>query len=1229
MATSTTGTTTAGINLNNISVDPTTGRVSLSGAQSGVDYQSIINSIIAARHIPIDTIQTDVTDNQAKVSAFNDLNTMLTSLQSSLSNLYGAVSFQNANNDFATKQVFASTARADGQTPPDAATLIGVSADNSATVEQHSIEILSTAKSEKISSSNFSSATTALSTLTGLTDGSFQINGTTINVFATDTLQDVRDRIKAADQGANATGVTASIVSVTSTQNVLVLTSDKTGVANTINLSNETGGALSSLGISSDGGATFTNELQVAQDARLKVDGLKDPTHYESNSLVSQTTTLSHYLNTAPSTGSFNLTVGGNTQTINYDASTDTLQTLANKINTAFGTNVASITGDASGYRLEIDGSGSTVTTNDTNGLLGDLGVDNLQVVTRPTNSITDLIPGLNISLYNAQEGTTVNLSVEQNLSGLTTDIQSFVTAYNNVRQFINKQNTTDPNTGLQDSTSSGPLFDSPVLSQVQTMLSTIIGSGVAGVDVAASTLAQIGINFVDNTTVTDPSMKDTLTVDTTALGNALTANPQGVQNLLAFGFSSSDARLSLSNFTGDTTYSPNGYAVNIAYAKSYNSDTFTPTTTFTPAYAVTGAPASNGISNVDFGSSVASGDAFRYSYSSSGEDLTLSDVTTGVSQTVNITAALDAAAGTGSDLGTGQTADISFSNFGATVTLSGDDGFQRGTSFGPAALDTSGLDTNTTATNATATLATSGIDKATVDALAASGAYDAATGKLTLGVTSSGSGEVHFDTAAGLKFAVDGGTVSSDVSATNLDDGAAHSVGVYVNNGTSDVLVGMVGFASLAASASGTGSITMDVGTGLLGETSVTQDGSTPMSDFLSGVSNGSFEIHDGSGALLGSVSYNATDSLDTLASNVSAIAGVTGKVVATPTGLAIDITSDTNDALSFQNDTGGLISALNVTNKGNSIYSANLGGSSTGADDGSATVSGNIVTATSQTGANGLAIYYNGNGDLSGASINYTVGLGAQLNFAVQKLLELEGHYRLGNRRSQREEHVRQPAHHRDAEPPRYRAADADRKVHPHGNEPRDRPGGHAADSGEHGLALWQLEQQPRLARRNPPTSPRRVRVSPSPSVYNTQRVMTATPAQLVAMLYEQAIMSLKTAVRAIEAGEIETRFKANKQASDIIVHLCNTLDIERGGEIADRLSKLYRYMLGRLTFVDVRNDPAPVREVIALLEPLYEFLGRLGAQSQSRGRPCAQARGARARRVRRPLHLRLIPT
>jgi len=113
----------------------------------------------------------------------------------------------------------------------------------------------------------------------------------------------------------------------------------------------------------------------------------------------------------------------------------------------------------------------------------------------------------------------------------------------------------------------------------------------------------------------------------------------------------------------------------------------------------------------------------------------------------------------------------------------------------------------------------------------------------------------------------------------------------------------------------------------------------------------------------------------------------------------------------------------------------------------------------------------------------------------------------------------------------------------------------------------------------------------VNDNVSKYLNQQVMTASPAKLVSMLYDRAIMSLKDAVSAIEAGEIERRWKANARAIEIIGHMWSTLDREKGGEIAANLDSLFSYMLGRLPQVDFQNDPAPAQEVIELLKPLAQ--------------------------------------
>lgn len=108
---------------------------------------------------------------------------------------------------------------------------------------------------------------------------------------------------------------------------------------------------------------------------------------------------------------------------------------------------------------------------------------------------------------------------------------------------------------------------------------------------------------------------------------------------------------------------------------------------------------------------------------------------------------------------------------------------------------------------------------------------------------------------------------------------------------------------------------------------------------------------------------------------------------------------------------------------------------------------------------------------------------------------------------------------------------------------------------------------------------------------SKYLTQEVMTASPAKLVSMLYDKVVLSLKEAIAAIESGDIEGRWRANARAMEIITHMWSTLDVEKGGEIAQNLESLFSFMLTRLPEVDIRNDPEPARDVIGLIEPLRD--------------------------------------
>lgn len=117
-----------------------------------------------------------------------------------------------------------------------------------------------------------------------------------------------------------------------------------------------------------------------------------------------------------------------------------------------------------------------------------------------------------------------------------------------------------------------------------------------------------------------------------------------------------------------------------------------------------------------------------------------------------------------------------------------------------------------------------------------------------------------------------------------------------------------------------------------------------------------------------------------------------------------------------------------------------------------------------------------------------------------------------------------------------------------------------------------------------------------------YRLQRILTASPAMRVAMLYEEATRCLNEVIRAIERKDVKDRWAANNRAQMIIEYLRGTLNMEKGGEIAANLDRIYGHILATLHLVDVNNDAKPARDAIMLLEPLRTSWATLARQPGS---------------------------
>ncbi len=124
-----------------------------------------------------------------------------------------------------------------------------------------------------------------------------------------------------------------------------------------------------------------------------------------------------------------------------------------------------------------------------------------------------------------------------------------------------------------------------------------------------------------------------------------------------------------------------------------------------------------------------------------------------------------------------------------------------------------------------------------------------------------------------------------------------------------------------------------------------------------------------------------------------------------------------------------------------------------------------------------------------------------------------------------------------------------------------------------------------------------------------YQTQQIMTASPARLVFLLYDRAIGSLREAIKAIEAGDIEARWRANKRAMDIIEHMQITLNHEQGGEIAANLEQLFALLSRELPRIDRANDARIAEKAIGLLQPLRDSWRQLADQGEQATQLAAQ--------------------
>lgn len=502
--------------------------INFSGLASGLDTETIIAQLMLIQQRPLRRLQVRQAELSARMDIYDKFRAQLGNLQTAASALASSNAFNLLKVTSSDTSVVTATAS------PDAAAGI------------YDIRVSQLAQAHKLLSEPHPSATAELGVA-----GSFLINGKVIEVVERDTLSSIASKINSANAG-----VTASLINGGEGQVYLSLTAKETGANSKIHLSDI-------------GNGTVLATLKLVSATEVFRNQRADGVY--SDRFTSPETAIGTLLGMrSPTSGTIQI----NGTPIALDFSTDSLNSIANKINSAGiqGVSASVVSETEKGkayYRLKITGVSDPSAFTDDQNLLKNLGilqksytremvaaqdasftVDGV-AFTRSTNQISDVITGVVFTLLSADSNNPkrATLTIDRDLNAIKKNITDFVNVYNGVVDFIKENASFDKETFR-----SGILFADQTVENIRDHLIRQITDEIEGLSGTLRTLAQIGITL-------DGEGK--LQIDDGTLTAALNGDLNEVGRLFYAYGSTTDANIQYISATSKTKPSPKaGYEV-------------------------------------------------------------------------------------------------------------------------------------------------------------------------------------------------------------------------------------------------------------------------------------------------------------------------------------------------------------------------------------------------------------------------------------------------------------------------------------------------------------------------------------------------------------------------------------------------------------------------------------------------------------------------------------------
>lgn len=170
--------------------------------------------------------------------------------------------------------------------------------------------------------------------------------------------------------------------------------------------------------------------------------------------------------------------------------------------------------------------------------------------ITSASNTVTNAISGVTLNLLSTNASSPATIALSTSTTAITTNVNNFVQAYNSIVQTLQ----TDTSYNAQTKTA-GPLNGQAQVNNLLSDMQNMLDQPIAGTSSSAlNMLYQAGVTLTNT---------GTLTVNSSQLQSAITANPNSFASLFAQAGQASDSQINYSAATASTK--PGTYAVNVS----------------------------------------------------------------------------------------------------------------------------------------------------------------------------------------------------------------------------------------------------------------------------------------------------------------------------------------------------------------------------------------------------------------------------------------------------------------------------------------------------------------------------------------------------------------------------------------------------------------------------------------------------------------------------------------